>query len=78
LCGRVGWFLTRDDARQTIESWRIDYNRVRPHSSPGYLTPEEFRMGYAKVESQQRFPHSHSPGCGRRIALLNSTPSTLT
>jgi putative transposase len=31
-----------DDARETIESWRIDYNQVRPHSSLGYLTPEEF------------------------------------
>ena len=42
------WFLTLDDARETIEDWRLDYNRVRPHSSLGYGTPEEFRyaMGY--------------------------------
>jgi predicted AlkP superfamily phosphohydrolase/phosphomutase len=25
-----------------IEAWRIDYNKARPHSSLGNLTPEEF------------------------------------
>ncbi len=49
------WFLTLDDARETIESWRIDYNQVRPLSSLGYLTPEEFATGYANVESKERF-----------------------
>jgi len=77
-CLNEHWFLTLDDARETIENWRLDYNRVRPHSSLGYLTPEEFRMGYANVESQQRFPHLHSPDCGGTISLLNSTASTLT
>jgi putative transposase len=79
-CLNEHWFLTLDDARETIENWRIDYNRVRPHSSLGYLTPEEFRnaKGYANVESIERFPHSHSHGGGELISLLNSTPSTLT
>ncbi|MGC2617361.1 MAG: IS3 family transposase, partial [Terracidiphilus sp.] len=35
-CLNEHWFLTLDDARETIESWRIDYNRVRPHSALGY------------------------------------------
>jgi hypothetical protein len=43
---------------------------VRPHNSLGYLTPEEFRMGYANVESKNRFPHSHSPDGGGKISLL--------
>ena len=77
-CLNEHWFLTLDDARETIENWRIDYNRVRPHSSLGYLTPEEFAMGHANVESKSRFPHSHSPDCGGTISLLNSTASTLT
>jgi putative transposase len=77
-CLNEHWFLTLDDARETIENWRLDYNRVRPHSSLGYLTPEEFRMGYANVESKNRFPHSHSPDGGEIISLLNSTASTLT
>lgn len=34
-------FVSLDDARRKIEQWRIEYNRERPHSSLGYLTPEE-------------------------------------
>ena len=30
-------------ARVDIETWRVDYNTKRPHSSLGYLTPEEFK-----------------------------------
>jgi hypothetical protein len=29
-------------ARAIIEAWRRHYNEVRPHLSPGYLTPAEF------------------------------------
>jgi putative transposase len=35
-------FLSLDDARRKIECWRLAYNRERPHSSLGNLTPEEF------------------------------------
>ena len=42
-------FVSLDDARSKIEQWRIDYNRERPHSSLGYLTPEEFA---ARTENQ--------------------------
>jgi putative transposase len=55
-CLNQHWFLTLDDARETIESWRIDYNQVRPHSALGYLTPEEFATGYANVQTAPRFP----------------------
>ena len=41
-CLTVHWFLSMDDARSKIERWRVDYNRVRPHSSLGDRTPEEF------------------------------------
>jgi len=30
-----------------IEAWRVDYNSVRPHSSLGYRTPEEFAASTA-------------------------------
>ena len=35
-------FVTLDDARRKLEHWRRRYNRERPHSSLGYLAPEEF------------------------------------
>jgi putative transposase len=30
------------EARVELEDWRIDYNMNRPHSSLGYLTPNEY------------------------------------
>jgi transposase InsO family protein len=36
------WFLSLEDARIKIESWRKDYSEFRPHSSLGYKTPAEF------------------------------------
>jgi putative transposase len=41
-CLNEHWFLNLRDAREKIESWRLDYNGSRPHSSLGNLTPEEF------------------------------------
>jgi putative transposase len=51
-CLNEHWFLTLDDARETIEGWRTDYNQVRPHSSLGYLTQEKFATGHVNVESK--------------------------
>ena len=47
-CLNLHWFISLADARRTIEAWRADYNRGRPHSSLGNLTPEEF----VEVQSQ--------------------------
>ena len=41
-CLNENWFLSLADARDKIEQWRDDYNRHRPHSSLGGLTPVEF------------------------------------
>jgi hypothetical protein len=41
-CLNANYFLSLADAREKIEAWRIEYNTERPHSSLGYLTPEEF------------------------------------
>ena len=50
-------FVTLDDARRKIETWRIQYNRERPHSSLGNLTPEEF----ARKQPIQRARPSRAP-----------------
>jgi putative transposase len=39
-------FTSLAQARRIIEAWRIDYNAVRPHSSLGYQTPEEFAAAW--------------------------------
>ena len=51
-CLNTNWFLSLKHARDVIEEWRKDYNAVRPHSSLGGLTPEEFMEldGNAKMQ----------------------------
>ena len=41
-CIDQNWFLSLDDARVKCETFRHDYNHVRPHSSIGFKTPVEF------------------------------------
>ena len=41
-CLNTNWFLSVKHAREVIETWRRDYNTVRPHSSLGGLAPQEF------------------------------------
>lgn len=49
-------FVSMRHARSLIESWRIEYNTERPHSSLGYLTPEQF----ARAHETQQFLLSDS------------------
>ena len=53
-------FLSLDDARSKIEKWRIEYNRERPHSSLGNLTPEEF-AAQASCEGSSAFARTARP-----------------
>jgi putative transposase len=41
-CLNVSWFRNLWHARARIDAWRTEYNSARPHSSLGYLTPNEF------------------------------------
>ena len=41
-CLNTTWFETLDEARNGIESWRTDYNHVRPHSSLGDVPPAQY------------------------------------
>ena len=41
-CLSQAHYPTLARARVEIELWRVDYNRVRPHSSLDYRTPEAF------------------------------------
>ena len=68
-------FTSLDDARNKIEQWRSEYNRERPHSSLGYLTPEEFA-----TRNQARLGHrahrlASGPGAGRRGAMRSDLGS---
>ncbi|WP_422923355.1 IS3 family transposase [Singulisphaera sp. PoT] len=41
-CLNQSYFLSLEDAREKLESWRVEYNEHRPHSALGYLAPKEF------------------------------------
>jgi len=47
-CLNENWFLSLKDARDIIETWRIDYNDGRPHGSLRGLSPREY------VENRER------------------------
>jgi putative transposase len=58
-CLNEHWFMTMRHARSLIESWRIEYNTERPHSSLGYLTPEQFAQAH---EEQQLLTSDSNSG----------------
>jgi len=48
------------EAQVIIEGWRLEYNGLRPHSSLGYQTPDEFaaRHGSSRLRSGSALPSS--------------------
>src|SRR5206468_6616219 len=48
-CLNVSWFQNLFDAKRKIAKWRVEYNEKRPHSSLGYLTPNEYAARVAKA-----------------------------
>jgi putative transposase len=55
-CLNLHWFRSVADARQIVEAWRLDYNRARPHSALGGLTPEEYRSGLTATSAVWKAP----------------------
>jgi putative transposase len=43
-CLNENWFLSLEDARGKVESWRQEYNNERPHSALGQMDPTRFAM----------------------------------
>ena len=52
-CLNMEWFRTRAEARVVIETWRKEYNQIRPHSSLNYQTPNQHISTLPKMASQQ-------------------------
>ena len=46
-CLNVELFFSVQDAREKLERWREDYNRVRPHSALQDRTPAEVAAAWA-------------------------------
>lgn len=48
-CLNENWFLSLEDAKEKVESWRRHYNLERPHSALGYSAPKEFAASNGQV-----------------------------
>lgn len=48
-CLNANWFHSLDEARRVIEEWIQDYNRERPHSRLGGLTPFEYEAAQIRT-----------------------------
>lgn len=55
-CLNEHWFLSLADAQRITEEWRVDYNRNRPHTSLGNLTPLEFSRLQEDTQIKQPEP----------------------
>jgi len=51
-CLNAQVFNSTEDAQEKLESWRLDYNTNRPHSSIGNLPPSEFVERFKKEASK--------------------------
>lgn len=66
-CLNEHWFVSLADAKTAIETWRIDYNTVRPHSSLNGATPDQF----AKLAEGARRLSPARPDEGRKPENLS-------
>jgi putative transposase len=49
-CLNQHWFASLEEARQTIEAWRIEYNTERPHRALGQQTPAAWEAAWTPVQ----------------------------
>jgi putative transposase len=68
-------FVSLDDARHKIETWRIQYNRERPHSSLGNLTPEEF-AAQASTEGNSALARTARPAQRQLATTVQCAPAS--
>jgi putative transposase len=73
-CLNAHWFSTLDDARHTIEDWRLDYNDVRPHSSLDETPPTVFAAAHG---GQPRNLHISTQSTARRLLRFSTGAFTL-
>jgi putative transposase len=66
-CLSMQWFKNRIDAKVMIESFRREYNEIRPHSSLGQLTPLEFKRKLSQSGTPE--PELLPALAGRETAL---------
>jgi putative transposase len=78
-CLNGSWFQNLFDAKRKIAAWRTEYNEERPHSSLGYLTPNEYAaretMSYGKDACQTS---ARLENVEERVSHFPTAPATAT
>ena len=72
-CLNESRFLSLEDAREKLESWRRHHSTDRPHGALGNLAPEEFRSsshGRGRMTSKSRIPPGTKNGVGLPVSRL--------
>lgn len=49
-CLDLHWFASLEDARRTIEAWRMEYNTERPHTTLNNQTPAAYRTSWEQKQ----------------------------
>jgi hypothetical protein len=49
-------FYDLDHARAVVDRWVVAYNRTRPHSALGYLTPAAYAASLTATDNRLRNP----------------------
>jgi putative transposase len=62
-------FFGLDHAQTTIAEWADDYNRSRPHSALGYITPAAYAANLTATDDRLRNPDQL-----RRSSVAHSAP----
>ena len=53
-CLKAHWFLPLADARAKIEPWRRQYNKSRPRTFLGWLTPNKHGLAASSMRQERR------------------------
>jgi len=59
-CLTTTLFTTLEQAQFELETWRTDYNNVRPHSSLGLLPPAEYQRKNQETNDRKELLVSHA------------------
>ena len=57
-CLNQHYFTSLDEAKRTIEAWRVRYNEFRPHKTLGGLTPQSFAKQFHHQHNNQHLENS--------------------
>ena len=75
-CLSGSWFQSLFDAKRKIAAWRREYNEERPHSSLGYLAPNEYAERLTRASDGKDGGESALEYAEERVSHFPTAPAT--